>query len=96
MFETDLAAHGYLADHVVAGSAMFPAAGYLALAMAAAVEVAPQQTVNIAQAGADPYTSSPPLAIAHLLEQRAAQPGELGLVIAAGAGIQVACALYQF
>jgi len=55
-----------------------------------------EQTVNIARAGADPYTSAPPLAIAHLREQGLAQPGQLGLVIAAGAGIQVACALYQF
>ena len=65
-------------------------------ATASRLGFAPQQTVNIAQAGADPYTSSPPLAIAHVQEQGLARPGELGLVIAAGAGIQVACALYQF
>jgi 3-oxoacyl-[acyl-carrier-protein] synthase III len=44
----------------------------------------------------DLFTSSLPFAFRRVVEQRLAAPGDLGLVIAAGSGLQVGCALYRF
>jgi 3-oxoacyl-[acyl-carrier-protein] synthase III len=46
--------------------------------------------------GSDRYTSSIPLAFDHLQRQRQLRSGDLVLLVSAGAGIQVGCALYRF
>jgi 3-oxoacyl-[acyl-carrier-protein] synthase III len=46
--------------------------------------------------GSDRYTSSIPLAFDHLQRQRQLRCGDLVLLVSAGAGIQVGCALYRF
>ncbi len=57
---------------------------------------AAEKTVNIAVQGQDLFTSSTPLCLRHLRETGQAQTGQLGLLVEVGAGVQVACALYQF
>jgi 3-oxoacyl-[acyl-carrier-protein] synthase III len=44
----------------------------------------------------DYFTSSTPVAMAHIIDNRLAKPGDIGLLINVGAGLQVACALYRF
>ena len=44
----------------------------------------------------DLFTSSVPFALRSIVEQRSAAPGELGLIISVGSGIQVGCALCHF
>jgi len=44
----------------------------------------------------DLYTSSLPLALQHAHDHGRARPGEIGLIISVGSGIQVGCALYYF
>lgn len=63
--------------------------------VADALEFLPEQTVSIAEGG-NLATSSTPAAYLHAVESGLAKPGDLGLMINVGAGIQVACALYQF
>ena len=52
--------------------------------------------VDIAHAGNDLYTSSLPYTLQHVREQNLVQPGDVGLIITAGSGIQVGCATYYF
>jgi 3-oxoacyl-[acyl-carrier-protein] synthase III len=42
------------------------------------------------------YSSSTPLAFAHILQHGLAKSGDVGLIVEVGAGISVACALYFF
>ncbi len=44
----------------------------------------------------DLFTSSLPYALQYVREHNLVQPGDVGLIIAAGAGIQVGCATYHF
>jgi len=44
----------------------------------------------------DLFTSSLPYALGQVREQNLVQPGDVGLIIAVGAGIQVGCATYHF
>jgi 3-oxoacyl-[acyl-carrier-protein] synthase III len=44
----------------------------------------------------DLFTSSLPYALQQVREQNLVQPGDVGLIIAVGAGIQVGCATYHF
>lgn len=44
----------------------------------------------------DYFTSSTPAAMLQLTERGEAKPGDIGLIINVGAGLQVACALYRF
>lgn len=44
----------------------------------------------------DYFTSSTPAAMLQLTQRGDAKPGDLGLIINVGAGLQVACALYRF
>ncbi len=54
-----------------------------------------EQTVCIAEA-TDYASSSVPASYGYACEQGLAQPGDLGLIVSCGAGIQVGCALYRF
>src|SRR5947209_4737662 len=44
----------------------------------------------------DLFTSSLPYALEHVREQHLVEPGDIGLIINAGSGIQVGCAIYYF
>jgi 3-oxoacyl-[acyl-carrier-protein] synthase III len=52
--------------------------------------------VDIAHAGNDLYTSSLAHTLQHAHEQNLVKPGDIGLLIAVGSGIQVGCATYYF
>lgn len=52
--------------------------------------------VNVAVDGMDLATSSTPVSLQAVWEQQRARPGDLGLIVNVGSGVQVACALYQF
>ncbi|MFG1929625.1 amino acid adenylation domain-containing protein [Mycobacterium sp. NPDC048908] len=45
---------------------------------------------------ADPFTSSVPLGIDRAVRQRLAQPGDIGLIVTVGSGLQVGCTTYRF
>ena len=47
-------------------------------------------------ANQDLFTSSLPYALQYVREQGRVQPGDIGLLISVGAGIQVGCATYYF
>jgi 3-oxoacyl-[acyl-carrier-protein] synthase III len=44
----------------------------------------------------DLFTSSLPYALEHIREQNLVEPGDIGLIIAIGSGIQVGCCIYHF
>jgi 3-oxoacyl-[acyl-carrier-protein] synthase III len=58
--------------------------------------VDPTRCVDATVAGADLFTSSLPHAFRSTMEARRVAPGDFGLVIAVGSGVQVVCALYRF
>lgn len=61
-----------------------------------ALHVEPERVVTIARAEADLYTSSLPYAFAYVQEHQLVEPGDIGLIISAGSGLQVGCATYYF
>ncbi len=52
--------------------------------------------VDAVRGEGDLFTSSLPYALQYVREHNLVQPGDVGLIIAAGAGIQVGCATYHF
>jgi 3-oxoacyl-[acyl-carrier-protein] synthase III len=54
------------------------------------------RVVNAASPRGDLSSSSTPVAIQAVRQQQLAAPGDLGLIVNVGAGVQVACALYRF
>jgi amino acid adenylation domain-containing protein len=52
--------------------------------------------VDIAQENADLFTSSLPYTLHYVQKHHMVQPGDIGLIIAVGSGIQVGCATYYF
>jgi 3-oxoacyl-[acyl-carrier-protein] synthase III len=52
--------------------------------------------VDVADGSGDLFTSSFPYALAHARTRGMIAPGDVGLVVGAGAGLHVACALYYF
>jgi len=64
--------------------------------LSAALELPLEKFVDIAQSGQDMFTSSLPAALEYALEKGLAKPGDLGLLIAVGSGVQAACAVYHF
>jgi len=56
----------------------------------------PARMIDVTTGGADRSTSSIPLAFDQLRRHHRPRPGDLGLLVCAGAGIQVGCALYRF
>jgi len=67
-----------------------------AASLAAALQAPADMLVDVAQEGLDYATSSTMAGMEAVLNAGSTRPGDLGLVINAGSGIQVACALYQF
>jgi 3-oxoacyl-[acyl-carrier-protein] synthase III len=64
--------------------------------LAADLGLAREKVVDVAQEGGDLFTSSLAYGLAQAQRDGRAAPGRLGLLIGAGAGIQVGCALYHF
>ena len=64
--------------------------------LSAALNVPRDRFVEILDHDGDLYTSSLPFAFQALQCDQRIRPGDIGLLIAAGSGIQVACALYYF
>ena len=52
--------------------------------------------IDIAEEGKDLFTSSLSYAFKSAVENKLIKPGDIGLIINAGSGIQVGCALYHF
>jgi 3-oxoacyl-[acyl-carrier-protein] synthase III len=52
--------------------------------------------VDIVRERSDLFTSSVPYALQYVREQQLVKPGDIGLIISAGSGIQVGCATYYF
>ena len=52
--------------------------------------------VDIAESGKDYYTSSIPCAMHAARQSGRVKSGDVGLLIAAGTGVQVGCAIYYF
>ncbi|HTI77586.1 MAG TPA: 3-oxoacyl-[acyl-carrier-protein] synthase III C-terminal domain-containing protein, partial [Mycobacterium sp.] len=44
----------------------------------------------------DPFTSSVPQGIDRVMRRRLAQPGDIGLIVTVGSGLQVGCTTYRF
>ena len=55
-----------------------------------------ERFVDVAGEGPDLFSSSLACAFEHAVENRLVKPGDTGLMIAVGSGIQVGCALYYF
>lgn len=64
--------------------------------LAEALSAPPARCVKVAKRANDFYTSSLPYCFDHLRRHELARPGDIGLIIAVGTGIQVGCALYHF
>ncbi|MEV4391053.1 3-oxoacyl-[acyl-carrier-protein] synthase III C-terminal domain-containing protein [Nonomuraea sp. NPDC049607] len=64
--------------------------------LAEALDVSPERVVNTCADGLDLYTSSLPYGFRGARERGLARPGDVGLVLGAGAGVQVGGALYWF
>jgi 3-oxoacyl-[acyl-carrier-protein] synthase III len=58
--------------------------------------VGPVRFVDLAPGGSDYFTSSLVYAWQHLQLQNWVEPGDIGLIISVGAGLQVGCATYYF
>ena len=56
----------------------------------------PERAAALDLGGKDPFTSATPLGFAKIRGEKSVAPGTLGLIVEAGSGMQVACALYQF
>lgn len=61
-----------------------------------ALHLSKEKFVDAVQGVPDLFSSSLPYALAYAQENGLVKPGDLGLIIAVGSGIQVGCAIYQF
>jgi 3-oxoacyl-[acyl-carrier-protein] synthase III len=64
--------------------------------LAAWLNVPRERMVDVAAEDADLFTSSLACALRHALDRGLVRPGDVGLIISAGAGVQVGCAIYYF
>jgi 3-oxoacyl-[acyl-carrier-protein] synthase III len=64
--------------------------------LCAALELPKEKFIDVVPDGKDLFSSSLPYAISYAMENGLVQPGDAGLVIAVGSGIQVGCAIYYF
>ena len=55
-----------------------------------------ERFVDVVGDGPDLFSSSLPYAFEHVYEKGLVKPGDTGLMIAVGSGIQVGCAIYHF
>jgi 3-oxoacyl-[acyl-carrier-protein] synthase III len=73
-----------------------PQIGDSLTALAARLEIDRQRFVDVTEEGKDPFTSALPCALRAALDSGMVKPGDIGLIIGAGSGLQVGCALYYF
>jgi 3-oxoacyl-[acyl-carrier-protein] synthase III len=64
--------------------------------LSAELKVDRARFVDVTGGGEDLFTSSVPYALEAVRCRGLAQPGDAGLIITAGAGIEVGCAIYYF
>lgn len=64
--------------------------------LAGALHVTSQKFIDVTEPGFDLYSSSLPYALKNVIDTRRAAPGDIGLVMSAGSGIQACCASYYF
>jgi 3-oxoacyl-[acyl-carrier-protein] synthase III len=64
--------------------------------LAGALSVDPDKCVTLDGSDGDYFTSSLVFALRQVIDRGMTRPGDVGLIIAAGAGAQVGCVLYQF
>ena len=64
--------------------------------LCAALHAPRDRFVDVVGQDGDLYTSSLPFAFQTLQQDQRVRPGDIGLMIAAGSGVQVGCALYYF
>ena len=62
--------------------------------LSATMDMSRDRFVDVARK--DLFTSSLPYALEHIREQNLVKPGDIGLIIAIGSGIQVGCCTYYF
>ena len=60
------------------------------------IHVDRERIVDIAREGADLYTSSLPYTLEYVQKHQLVEPGDIGLIISVGSGLQVGCATYHF
>ncbi len=65
-------------------------------ALSRAMDLPRDRFVDAVGDGRDLFTSSLPYALRHARDHGLVRPGDLGLIVTAGSGIQVGCALYHF
>ncbi|GAO41448.1 3-oxoacyl-[acyl-carrier-protein] synthase III C-terminal domain-containing protein [Flavihumibacter petaseus] len=61
-----------------------------------ALAVPVEKMIDVAGDGPDLFTSSVPYAIKYALDNQQVKPGDIGLIITVGSGIQIGCAIYHF
>lgn len=61
-----------------------------------ALNLQPQKVVDVTTGKKDLFTSSIPYALNQAISSNEVKKGDIGLIISAGSGIQVGCALYYF
>ncbi len=64
--------------------------------LADALGVEEKKVINVAREDGDLFNASLPTTIAHVFENGLASPGQKGLIINVGSGVQVGCAIYNF
>lgn len=60
------------------------------------LELPAEKFIAVAGDGPDLFSSSIPFGLEYACEKRLVKPGDTGLLIAAGSGVQVGCAIYHF
>jgi 3-oxoacyl-[acyl-carrier-protein] synthase III len=65
-------------------------------ALAEEIGLPPDKLVAIAREGRDLFSSTIPYALDEVRRRGLARPGDVGLIVVVGSGIQVGCALYHF
>jgi amino acid adenylation domain-containing protein len=63
--------------------------------MARRINIPRERLVEVV-ADADLFTSSLPYALDHALRHQQVKPGDIGLIVSVGSGVQVGCATYRF
>jgi 3-oxoacyl-[acyl-carrier-protein] synthase III len=61
-----------------------------------ALNLSRKKFIDVVGEGPDLFSSSLPYALEHAYENKFVKPGDIGLMISVGAGLQVGCAIYNF
>jgi 3-oxoacyl-[acyl-carrier-protein] synthase III len=64
--------------------------------LAEALRVPQEKMVHPPRGGSDLYTSSLAYALKAISQSERVRPGDVGLIVGVGSGIQVGCATYHF